>query len=89
MQKESENYLSPLFMQTLSLIYPPDKLVFFFFFFKWPHLRCMEVSRLGLMELQLWPTAQSQKHWILDLSSICDLTAVCGNALNPLSKARD
>ena len=62
---------------------------FYFFLFLGPHLRHMEVPRLGLeLELQLLAfiivTAKQSLSCICDLCSLWQL-----QILNPLSKARD
>ena len=68
----------------------PNFLIFFFFYFLWPHLQHMEISRLGVQsELQLpaYTTATAMP----DLSLVCDLHHSLWQCwiLNPLSKARD
>ena len=63
---------------------------FTFLYFLWPHLRHMEVPRLGLeSELQL--PACTTATAIPDLSCICDLCCSCSwqyQSFNPLSEAR-
>ena len=64
--------------------------LFFFFVFSGPHMRHMEVSRLGVeSELQL--PAYTTATATLDLSCVCDLhhSSWQCRILNPLSKARD
>ena len=63
---------------------------FFFFFFLGPHLRHMEVSRLGVKsELQL--LAYTTVIAMLDSSCICDLhhSSQHCQILNPLNEACD
>jgi len=64
----------------------------FIFCFLGPHLRLMEVPRLGVkleLQLQAYTTATATATW--DLSQICDLphdSRQC-QLLNPLSGTRD
>ena len=62
------------------------KFFFLISFFSQPHLRHMEVPKLGI-ELELQLPAYTTATAILDLSYICDLG--CSQILNPLSEARD
>ena len=65
-------------------------LFFFFFWFLGPHLRHMEVPRLGV-ESELQPLAYTTATAMRDLSHVCDL---CHSSrqrwiLIPLSEVRD
>ena len=62
----------------------------FFLSFLGPHLKHMEVPRLGV-ELELQLPAYTTASAMLDLSPLCDLHHTSGQRqiLNPLSKASD
>ena len=90
-------YYSPYKMQIFILIYNGKTIVqqisgdfFFFFFFLGPHLRHVEVPRLGdksELQLPVYATATVTQ----DPSHVCDLhqSSQQPQILNPLSKARD